>query len=136
MERTLRQRDHGGAQTLYQGTELRQNGAARAGEGREKMKNASAGAWLTQIESARSAADLVRLLRDYLVSLTPEERAQLPAGCSAENISSPAEIQEWAVALAQADLKLISGTANAAGALHAAAIVFAAAGTRLPRVAE
>jgi hypothetical protein len=135
MERTLRRRDHLSAESLYRGTGLRQNDGGAGRGGPRKMNNASAGAWLPQIESARSAADLVRLLRDYLAALTPEERAQLPAGCSAENISSSAQIQEWAVALAQADLRT-SGAANAAGALHAAAIVFAAAGTRLPRVAE
>ena len=99
------------------------------------MNNPPAGAWLSQIESARSAAELLRLLRDYLASLTPEERAQLPAGCVADNITGPSEIQEWAVALAQGDLKT-SGTPQSAETLRFAAIVFAAAGTRLPRVAE
>jgi hypothetical protein len=99
------------------------------------MNNPPAGAWLSQIESTRSAAELVRLLRDYLASLTPEERAQLPAGCVAESISSPAEIQEWAVSLAQGDLKR-SGTHEDAQTLRLAAIIFAAAGTRLPKVAE
>ena len=98
------------------------------------MNNPPAGAWLSQIESTRSAAELVRLLRDYLASLTPEERAQLPPGCIAENVSSPAEIQEWAVALAQVDLK--TSPEQSADALRLAAIIFAAAGTRLPRVAE
>ena len=99
------------------------------------MNNPPAGAWLSQIESARSAAELARLLRDYLASLTPEERAQLPDGCAAANISSPAEIQEWAVSLAQADLRR-SGTSQDAQTLHLAAIIFAAAGTRLPKVAD
>lgn len=99
------------------------------------MNNPPAGAWLSQIENARATAELVRLLRDFLASLTPEERAQLPAGCVAENISSTAEIQEWAVSLAQHDLKT-SGTTRSADTLHLAAIVFAAAGTRLPKVAE
>jgi len=109
--------------------------APRAREARNNMNNPPAGAWLSQIESARSAAELLRLIRDYLASLTPEQRAQLPAGCVAENISSPSEIQEWAVALAQGDLKT-SGTPHSAETLRLAAIVFAAAGTRLPRVAE
>jgi hypothetical protein len=99
------------------------------------MNNPPAGAWLSQIESARSAAELVRLLRDYLASLTPEARAQLPAGCAAENISSPAEIQEWAVSLAQEDLRT-PGAPRDAQTLHLAAIIFAAAGSRLPKVAE
>jgi hypothetical protein len=99
------------------------------------MNNPPAGAWLSQIESARSAAELVRLLRDYLASLTPDERAQLPAGCVAESISTPAEIQEWAVSLAQGDLKA-SGTHHDLRTLRLAAIIFAAAGTRLPKVSE
>ena len=99
------------------------------------MNNPPAGAWLSQIESARTAAELVRLLRDYLTSLTPEERAQLPPGCVAERISSPAEIQEWAVSLAQDDLKA-SGAPHDLQTLRLAAIIFAAAGTRLPKVAE
>ena len=107
---------------------------APRGQGRpaDNMNNPPSGAWLSQIESARSAAELVRLLRDYLASLTPEERAQLPHGCVAENISGPAEIQEWAVALAQGDLK--ASPEQSADTLRLAAIIFAAAGSRLPRV--
>ena len=99
------------------------------------MNNPPAGAWLSQIEGARSATELVRLLRDYLSALAPEERAHLPAACTADNISSASDIQEWAVTLAREDLKG-TGTAGVDDGLHHAAVVFAAAGSRLPRVAE
>jgi hypothetical protein len=99
------------------------------------MTNPPPGAWLSQIESARSVAELVRMLRDYLGSISVEDRAHLPAQCTPDNISSAADIQEWAVALAHADLRATGG-ADATHALHQAALVFAAAGTRLPRVAE
>lgn len=99
------------------------------------MNNPPPGAWLSQIEGARTIAELVRMLRDYLGSMSAEDRAHLPERCVPENISTGADIQEWAVALAHADLRATGG-ADTAQALHQAALVFAAAGTRLPRVAE
>ncbi len=100
------------------------------------MNNPPAGAWLSQIEAARSTAELVRMLRDYVVALSPEERAHLPAGCVAESIQSAADIQVLAVMLAQADLRTTGSATGATDALHQAAVVFAAAGSRLPKVAE
>lgn len=67
--------------------------------------------------------------------MSPEERAQLPSGCSAEDISRVADIQEWAVTLTHADLKA-TPSEGSTDALHQAAVVFAAAGAKLPRVAE
>jgi hypothetical protein len=99
------------------------------------MNNPPPGAWLSQIEGARTVAELVRMLRDYLSAMSAEDRAQLPERCAPENISSVADIQEWAVALAHADLRA-TGSSGSAHALHQAALVFAAAGTRLPRVVE
>ncbi len=99
------------------------------------MKNPPGGTWISQIETARSAAELVRLLREYLESMSPEERVQLPSGCSAEDISRAADIQEWAVTLAHADLKA-TASEGSTDALHQAAVVFAAGGARLPKVAE
>ena len=56
--------------------------------------------WLSQIEGARSASDLVRVLRDYVAALTQDDRARfLPDGI-AQGLSSPGEVQEWAVTLA------------------------------------
>ncbi len=74
---------------------------------------------------------MVRVLRDYLDSLTPGQRAALPRGCSAQAIQGTPEIQEWAVTLAHADLKL-AGSAT----LHEAAVIFAAAGAKLPKLGE
>ena len=97
------------------------------------MKNTPAGAWLSQIENARSTRDLLGILRDYLNAMTVEQVAELPQGCSAENISTAAEIQEWAVTLAREDLK---GDGAEHSALHQAAVVFTAAGARLPRMTD
>ena len=95
------------------------------------MKNQAAGPWLSQIETARSTRDLVAALRDFLGSLTQEELGELPQACRPENISTAAEIQEWAVTLAREDLK----SANPErGGLHLAAAVFAAAGGKLPKL--
>lgn len=95
------------------------------------MKNEVTGQWLSQIEGARSARDLVAILRDFLGSMTQGQLGELPAHCRPENISTAAEIQEWAVTLAREDLK---STALDKGMLHHAAAVFAAAGARLPRL--
>jgi hypothetical protein len=99
------------------------------------MNNPPASAWLSQIEGARSTAELVRLLRDYLTALSAEERAHLPAACTVDNISNAADIQEWSVTLAREDLKT-TGSASVRSGLQHAAVVFAAAGSRLPKVAE
>jgi hypothetical protein len=96
------------------------------------MKNV-AGAWLVQIEGARSSADLVRIVREYLVALGPESRATLPRQCDADRIAGGAEIQECAVMLAQEDLKSSRPTAD--DTLHEAATVFAAASAKLPKLA-
>jgi hypothetical protein len=97
------------------------------------MRNTPAGAWLAQIEGARTTQDLVGILRDYLNSMTADEVAQLPRDCNANNISTAAEIQEWAVTLARDDLK--AGGADH-DVLRQAAAVFTAAGARLPRMGE
>jgi hypothetical protein len=95
------------------------------------MKNQEAGRWLSQIETARSTRDLVTVLRDFLASMTQEQVRELPGMCRAENISTAAEIQEWAVTLAREDLK--SAVSEKDG-LHLAAAVFAAAGGKLPKL--
>jgi len=97
------------------------------------MRNPPAAAqWLSQIEGARSAADLVRVLREYVGSLNDEERAQLPAFDGAGALTDAADVQEWAVTLAQFDLK--EGGTPELRALHDAAVVFAAAGAKLAKV--
>ena len=97
------------------------------------MNNPPARVWLSQVEGARSVSELVRMLRDYLSALDAQERAQLPLSCSPERISTAADIQEFAVALAQEDLRS-TGTGGDGGTVHQAAMVFAAAGARLPRL--
>ena len=99
------------------------------------MNNPPAGAWISQIEGARSTAELVRMLRDYLASMSVEDSAHLPRALSAETIERASDIQEWAVALAQADLKA-TGSEASTGVLHEAAVVFGAAGSRIPKVQE
>jgi hypothetical protein len=109
--------------------------ASALGE-REKIRMRNpppAAQWLSQIEGARSAADVVRVLRDYVAALTQDDRARfLPDGI-ARGLSSPGELQEWAVTLAHLDLKANESPDSAA--LHEAAMVFAAASARLAKVA-
>ena len=121
-------------ESLYQGTELRENGDRQGRTRKNAMRNPPPAAqWLSQIEGARSAADLVRVLRDYVAALTQDDRARfLPEGI-AQAISSPGEVQEWAVTLAHLDLKANESTDSAP--LHEAAMVFAAASARLAKVA-
>lgn len=88
-------------------------------------------AWLARIESAHSVAELIRTLRDYLASLSAEEIAQLPKGVSGASLAGAADIQEWAVMLAHHDLR---GDPDAQ-ALHRSAVVFAAAGAKIPKLA-
>ena len=90
--------------------------------------------WLSQIETARSVADVTRVLREYLASLSADDRAAfLPAGV-AQEVSSVSDVQEWAVTLAHLDLK--SDDSPDSAVLHEAAVVFAAAGAKLAKVAS
>ncbi len=98
------------------------------------MTNSPAGGWLSQIETARSGPELVRLVNEYVAGLSEEERAQLPPGCGAETLREPGDIQACAVALAHSDLKAI-GSAASTDALRHAAVVFAAAAAKLAKVA-
>jgi hypothetical protein len=119
------------AESLYPGTELRENGDHGDNEKNEMRNPPAAAHWLSQIEGARSAADVVRVLREYLASLTMDNRAQfLPD--EAIRVSSAAEVQELAVTLAHLDLK--GGASPDDHALHEAAMVLAAASTRLAKV--
>ena len=95
------------------------------------MNDSPARSWLSQIEAAHSAADLMRVVRDYIASLPPDQLGALPRGLTPQAIATPANIQEWAVMLARADLTL-----GGSPGLHQAAVVFAAAGSKLAKVAE
>jgi hypothetical protein len=89
--------------------------------------------WLSHIEVARSAAEVVRVVQEYLATLTMDDRARfLPHG-GADAISSPSDVQEWAVTLAHLDLKGADESPDSV-ALHEAAVVFAAAGAKLVKV--
>src|SRR5689334_11734806 len=112
---------------------IRREWSPRRGGAPRRMKNSRAGTWISQIEAARSARDLVAILRDYLGTMTPDQAAQLPDGYASENLSTAAEIQEWAVTLARADLKADGAEHDA---LREAAMVFTASAARLPRLGE
>lgn len=97
------------------------------------MKNPPLAArWLSQIEGARSSVDVVRVMRAYLATLATENRARFLPGRDIESISSASDVQELAVTLAHLDLKASQSPDSAA--LHEAAVVFAAAGSRLAKV--
>jgi hypothetical protein len=99
------------------------------------MNDSPGAAWLPQIESAHTGAELAHTLRAYLASLTPQQLAELPKECSPQAFAGPADIQEWAVMLTHADLK-VNGSPRASATLHQAAVIFAAAGSKLTKVAE
>ena len=89
--------------------------------------------WLAQIENAHTTAEILRIVRDYLASLGAEEAAQLPTGISQEAVQAPGDVQEWAVMLAHSDLR---GGPDTPAALHRAAVVLAAAASKMPKLAE
>ena len=64
-------------ETLYRGTELRENDDRDGRTRKNAMKNPPPAAqWLSQIEGARSSADVVRVMREYLATLAIENRAR------------------------------------------------------------
>ena len=97
------------------------------------VKTPPPSAWLAQVEGARSVAELLRAMRDYLASLDPEEIAHLPKGVAPDTLRFADDIQACAVTLAHEDLRQ---GANAPASLHRSAMVFAAAAAKVPRLAE
>ncbi len=84
---------------------------------------------------ARNEEEVLVALRDYLPGLTTEEMALVPSACKMQGLKRPADVGEWAVALARADC-CFTGNRDAADALHAISIVFAEASRRIAQMAQ
>jgi hypothetical protein len=57
------------------------------------------------LNSAASEADVLRIMRDYLATLLPDEVALLPESCRIASIRSTQDVELAAVTLAHCDLK-------------------------------
>ena len=99
------------------------------------MRSTPLGAWIAQVQGARSEEELVRVMKEYFAALAPDELARLPEDCRPQVLDGKDDVLSWAVVLSRADLKF-SGDPGVASQLHEIATVFAAAGTRFPRMAE
>jgi hypothetical protein len=99
------------------------------------MRSTPLAAWLSQVQGARSEDELVRVIKEYLASWTPDELARLPEECQPRIVDGRDDVLAWAVVLARGDLKF-SGDPLVAAQLHELATLFTAAGMRLPRLGE
>ena len=51
--------------------------------------------WHGQVESARSAAEVVALMRDYVATLTPEQLGQLPERYRPMRVKAEDDLEYW-----------------------------------------
>ena len=61
--------------------------------------------WQPLLSAAATEADVLRIMREYLATLGPEDIALLPDSCRIPAIHSTQDIEYAAVSLAQCDLK-------------------------------
>jgi hypothetical protein len=61
------------------------------------------------LNSASSEADVMKIMREYLATLAPEDFAILPEECRISSIRSTQDIEQAAVTLAHCDLKADPG---------------------------
>jgi hypothetical protein len=61
--------------------------------------------WQPLLNSASTEADVLRIMREYLAALLPEDVALLPENCRISSIRSTEDVETAAVTLAQCDLK-------------------------------
>jgi hypothetical protein len=52
-------------------------------------------AWHSRVEDARSAEEVVTLMRDYVASLTPEQLGQLPDRCRPLRVKAEDDLEYW-----------------------------------------
>lgn len=57
--------------------------------------------WHRRVETADTADDVVRLVRDYVASLAPRILACLPAACRALRVKAEDDVEYWTLRLSQ-----------------------------------
>ena len=57
--------------------------------------------WRKALDEARSPADVVATMRDFLATLTPPELARLPEDCRPGRIKVEDDVEYWTFRLAQ-----------------------------------
>lgn len=86
--------------------------------------------WIPLLQSCSSEHDLVRVLRDFLATIPPQDLAAIPAGAGIASLESAVDVAGIAVSLAREEL-LFSGDDQARTLLNNVTTVFAAAAMRL-----
>ena len=89
--------------------------------------------WIPLLRTCESETDLVRVLRDFLATIPPNDLAAIPAGAGVATFESALDVAGIAVSLAREEL-LFSGDADARKLLNNVTAVFAAAATRLAEI--
>ena len=89
--------------------------------------------WIPLLQSCESEPDLVRVLRDYIGSIPPNDLASIPAGAGIATFESAMDVAGIAVSLAREEL-LFSGDESARTMLNHVTAVFAAAAMRLAEI--
>jgi hypothetical protein len=89
--------------------------------------------WSQRLDQADTADEIIALVRVFLSRWTPAELAELPPEGQPGRLASPAAVQEYALWLSQAELKL---GVFAPLTLHTMARFFSAAAQRLAYISR
>lgn len=89
--------------------------------------------WIPLLQSCESEMDLVRVLREFLATLSPKDLATIPAGAGVATFETAADLAGIAVSLAREEL-LFRGDKSARALLNNVTKVFTAAATRLAEI--
>lgn len=89
--------------------------------------------WIPLLQSCDSESELVRVLRDFLATIPPNELAGIPAGAGIATFESALDLAGIAVSLAREEL-LFRGDGESRDLLNNVTAVFTAAATRLAEI--
>jgi hypothetical protein len=71
-----------------------------------------AGLWPNVLDAARTEQDLVKIVREYVATWSPEELGRLPAPCRPGKITDGEDVSDFAFCLARAHLSFSGALAD------------------------
>jgi hypothetical protein len=87
--------------------------------------------WQDQLEQARTEADVVALVREFMATVSPWEVARLPEALRPRKITDASDVTQYAFDLVRGDVLDNEGTQRV---LHRLAHIFSHASLRLSQI--
>ena len=87
--------------------------------------------WQDQLEQARTEADVVALVREFMATVSPWEVARLPEALRPRKITDASDVTQYAFDLVRGDILDNEGTQRV---LHRLAHLFSRASLRLSQI--